>query len=151
MSLTGFLFGNVDEEGHLSDNELDPELRNTLGGEEANEYLSGILGSALFSEGAPNKQDDNDEEDEGATGTVSTPAIKPQRDAIDYSDFNELADDAAVPRRDKWGDDVGFKFGTTVERAQVDDDYDDEDEEEEVEQVEQVEFAESDEEILEDL
>ncbi|KAJ2817270.1 hypothetical protein GGI24_005455, partial [Coemansia furcata] len=150
MSLTGFLFGNVDEEGHLSDNELDPELRNTLGGEEANEYLSGILGSALFSEGAPNKQDDDDEDDE-EQGPVSTPAIKPQRDAIDYSDFNELADDSAVPRRDKWEDDVGFKFGTTVERAQVDDDYDDDDEEEDVEQVEQAEFAESDEEVLEDL
>ncbi|KAJ2459030.1 hypothetical protein GGF42_001709, partial [Coemansia sp. RSA 2424] len=53
MSLTGFLFGNVDEEGHLSDNELDDELRNTLGGEDANSYLSGILlGSALFSDGA---------------------------------------------------------------------------------------------------
>ncbi|KAJ2685403.1 hypothetical protein IWW39_004292 [Coemansia spiralis] len=148
MSLTGFLFGNVDEEGHLSDNELDSELRNTLGGEDTNEYLSGILGSALFSEGAPTKRDDDeDEDDDGAAGPSSTPAIKPQRDAIDYSDFNELADDAAVPRRDKWGDDAGFKYGTTVERAQVDDDYDDDEEED----AEQAGLAEGNEESLEDL
>ncbi|KAJ2583257.1 hypothetical protein GGH95_001096 [Coemansia sp. RSA 1836] len=158
MSLTGFLFGNVDEEGHLSDNELDDELRNTLGGEDANSYLSGILGSALFSDGAAKQggEDGDEEEDEEAAGRVSTPAIKPQRDAIDYSDFNELAaDDAAVPRKEKWSNDglnAGFKFGTTVERAQVDDDYDDdEDEPLPANEAEQAEFAGSDEEILEDL
>ncbi|KAJ2742241.1 hypothetical protein GGI20_004621 [Coemansia sp. BCRC 34301] len=156
MSLTGFLFGNVDEEGHLSDNELDDELRNTLGGEDANSYLSGILGSALFSEGAAKRGDDDDEDEDEATGRVSTPAIKPQRDAIDYSDFNELAaDDAAVARKDRRGNDglsTGFKFGTTVERAQVDDDYDeDEDDAPLPENGAEAVFAESDEEILEDL
>ncbi|KAJ1662604.1 hypothetical protein GGF38_003309, partial [Coemansia sp. RSA 25] len=144
--------------GHLSDNELDDELRNTLGGEDANSYLSGILGSALFSDGAAKQggEDGDEEEDEEAAGRVSTPAIKPQRDAIDYSDFNELAaDDAAVPRKEKWSNDglnAGFKFGTTVERAQVDDDYDDdEDEPLPANEAEQAEFAGSDEEILEDL
>ncbi|KAJ2877644.1 hypothetical protein IWW38_006526, partial [Coemansia aciculifera] len=164
MSLTGFLFGNVDEEGHLSDNELDDELRNTLGGEDANNYLSGILGSALFSDGVSKRgNDDEEDEEEESAGRASTPAIKPKRDAIDYSDFNELAaDDASVPRKEKWAGDGlgagGFKFGTPVERAQVDDDYDDEDDDVMLPaatgvEAEQGEFAggSSDEEILEDL
>ncbi|KAJ2005233.1 hypothetical protein GGI04_002322 [Coemansia thaxteri] len=163
MSLTGFLFGNVDEEGHLSDNELDDELRNTLGGEDTNDYLTGILGSALFSDGHAKQNEDEDADEEA--NTVSTPAIQPQKDAIDFSDFNELADDAAVPRK-AWNDGLapGFVYGTTVERAQVDDDYDDDGEEEDDEEdiaepagsgmageVEQADFAGSDEENLEDL
>ncbi|PIA19709.1 hypothetical protein COEREDRAFT_79000 [Coemansia reversa NRRL 1564] len=62
--------------------------------------------------------------------TYESPAIRPAQDAIDYSDFNELADDAAVPKR--WGNGLSqtalaaFKYGTAMERAQVDDDYDSE-------------------------
>ncbi|KAJ2183692.1 hypothetical protein EV181_004757, partial [Coemansia sp. RSA 532] len=48
MSLTGFLFGNVDEDGNLSDTEMDTELRDTLG--ESGGYLSQVLGSSLFSD-----------------------------------------------------------------------------------------------------
>ncbi|KAJ2585424.1 hypothetical protein EV177_009950, partial [Coemansia sp. RSA 1804] len=54
MSFTSFLFGNVDEEGKLSDSELSNELRETLGGEEAGDYLSGVLGSTLFNDGEDN-------------------------------------------------------------------------------------------------
>ncbi|KAJ2805145.1 hypothetical protein H4R20_002208 [Coemansia guatemalensis] len=150
MSLTGFLFGNVDDEGNLSDNELDPELRNTLGDSE--NYLSGILGSSLFSDSGDAKgkqsntaaQDDIAEESDHAdddreknvsitataTHAYESPAIRPARDAVDYSDFNELADDAAVPKR--WGNGLSqtalaaFKYSAATERAQVDDDYDSE-------------------------
>ncbi|KAI9505260.1 hypothetical protein GGI25_002171 [Coemansia spiralis] len=146
MSLTGFIFGNVDEEGNLSDNELNDELRETLGGEEAGDYLSGILGSSLFSdaldsssrqkrkrsrEEATDTEEDHDEveaETTAASANASS-AIQPVKDAIDFSDFNELAEDAAVPV--KWkntlSSSAALKYGSSITRAQVDDDYDSED------------------------
>ncbi|KAJ1952474.1 hypothetical protein GGI12_006236, partial [Dipsacomyces acuminosporus] len=147
MSLTGFLFGNVDEEGRLSDTELDDELRNTLGGEEANEYLTGILGSSLFSDTADKKQQRSvpvGENTQSAvqastapTPAVGSPTVKPNDDAIDFSDFNELADDAAVPV--KWRESlplptVRLKPSATIPRAEVDDNYDSDEEEVEEEQ-----------------
>ncbi|KAJ1746642.1 hypothetical protein LPJ79_005767 [Coemansia sp. RSA 1821] len=125
MSYTGFLFGNVDEEGNLSDNELDNELRNTLG--EGENYLSGILGSNLFSETVDKKGKDADN---GKAGTASTneyasPAIQPTKDAIDFSDFNELADEAAVSRN--WSMSSGVRFNTAAARdVPMDEDYDEE-------------------------
>ncbi|KAI8320429.1 hypothetical protein GQ54DRAFT_298684 [Martensiomyces pterosporus] len=137
MSLTGFLFGNVDEEGRLSDSELDDELRNTLGGEEASEYLTGVLGSSLFND-APDKKPQTDAPTRGdsvsamqastaPTPATGSPTIKPNADAVDFSDFNELADDAAVPMR--WRENLPMpamrlKHSTAVLRADVDDDYD---------------------------
>ncbi|KAJ1729914.1 hypothetical protein LPJ61_003296 [Coemansia biformis] len=162
MSLAGFLFGNVDEEGNLSDTELDNELRNTLGDGERGSYLSSVLGSSLFSDAADKgrghgstQRSESGDEDEDAdeqgdesinsedraavsmarASSVSThaygsPAIQPAQDAIDYSDFNELAEDAAVPRT--WVKSMslaapvasGLKYSYSVGRAQVDDDYD---------------------------
>ncbi|KAJ2663335.1 hypothetical protein IWW48_001437 [Coemansia sp. RSA 1200] len=172
MSFTSFLFGNVDEEGKLSDSELSNELRETLGGEEAGDYLSGVLGSTLFNDGEDNVGEnrhskkrkrreeeggeyDSDANDEYlynepkpiATRTPPTnnnddddddesPEIRPTRDAIDFSDFNELADDAAVPVKlggqlGALGSASGFKYNESNERAQVNDDYDSDGNEEE--------------------
>ncbi|KAJ1954088.1 hypothetical protein EC988_002621, partial [Linderina pennispora] len=126
MSLTGFLFGNVDEDGKLSDTELDDELRDTLGGEGASNYLTGILGSSLFNE-APEKPTSA----QAAAPRSDSPSIKPHADAVDFSDFNELADDAAVPK--KWRANMlpsqiplSVRPQATVARAEVDDDYDSE-------------------------
>ncbi|KAJ2874516.1 hypothetical protein FB639_004092, partial [Coemansia asiatica] len=193
MSLTGFLFGNVDEEGNLSDNELADELRDTLGGDDTSgDYLSSMLGSGLFSDSAdkgkvidraqtltPHTDTNSDIGAAAADGGDLTPLhgsseIKPAQDAIDYSDFNELADDAVLSSR--WNHQEiplssGLKYGAQVERAQVDDDYDEDEEEEDrgiesadlatttgsvpssyvAQQSEEPEYLESDEESLEDL
>ncbi|KAJ1813173.1 hypothetical protein LPJ56_003554, partial [Coemansia sp. RSA 2599] len=136
MSLTGFLFGNVDEEGNLSDNELADELRDTLGGDDTSgNYLSSMLGSSLFADSADKgkaidrAQTLTPHTDAGAAPTplLGSPEIRPAQDAIDYSDFNELADDAVVSSR--WDRQemplsTTLKYGAEVERAQVDDDYD---------------------------
>ncbi|KAJ2718734.1 hypothetical protein GGI07_005618 [Coemansia sp. Benny D115] len=174
MSLTGFLFGNVDEEGNLSDNELANELRDTLGDDSSSgDYLSSILGSGLFSDSIEKSKTDS----EGSKAARESSTIKPAKDAIDFSDFNELADEAASAV--KWnqalsqvGPVASFKYGETVERAQVDDDYDEEEDYEEDEEEEegagegdsvapavaieetsvgQGDYIESDEENLEDL
>ncbi|KAJ2764026.1 hypothetical protein IWQ57_005334, partial [Coemansia nantahalensis] len=158
MSLAGFLFGNVDEDGNLSDSELDSELRNTLGDGERGSYLSSVLGSSLFSDAADKgrpssaaqreEEEDEDEEDgdeargrtpaaaaslsAASTNAYGSPAIRPAQDAVDYSDFNELADDAAVPRT--WAKSMslatplasGLRHSYSAARAQLDDDYDSE-------------------------
>ncbi|KAJ2843070.1 hypothetical protein IWW36_005679, partial [Coemansia brasiliensis] len=145
MSLTGFLFGNVDEEGNLSDNELDNELRNTLG--EGENYLSGILGSTLFSENTDRKgkeKEDTESDTEqnidagiasaASTNEYASPAIQPTKDAIDFSDFNELADETAVSRA--WSANLpmasasALRFNTAaVGRVPMDEDYDEEEDE----------------------
>ncbi|KAJ1667184.1 hypothetical protein EV178_001677 [Coemansia sp. RSA 1646] len=149
MSFTSFLFGNVDKEGKLSDSELNDELRDTLGGEDAGDYLSGVLGSALFNDSSSgsdqqkkrkrgseehDSDDDNYEYDGAKTEGTETPvnassAIRPAKDAIDFSDFNELADDAAVPVKwnqpeEELASTSSFKYSSSIVRAQVDDDYD---------------------------
>ncbi|KAJ2713543.1 hypothetical protein H4R19_002198, partial [Coemansia spiralis] len=161
MSLAGFLFGNVDEDGNLSDSELDSELRNTLGDGERGSYLSSVLGSSLFSDAtadrgkqssaAQGEEDEEEEEEDGdeargrtsaaaaplstaSTNAYGSPAIRPAQDAVDYSDFNELADDAAAPKT--WATSLplatphasGLRHSYSVERAQLDDDYDSDEE-----------------------
>ncbi|KAJ2226702.1 hypothetical protein H4R99_004645 [Coemansia sp. RSA 1722] len=146
MSLTGFLFGNVDEEGNLSDNELADELRDTLGGDDTGGgYLSSMLGSGLFSDSLDKgkaidrAQTLTPHTDTGAAPTPlrGSPEIKPARDAVDYSDFNELAEDAVVSAR--WNQSEiplssSLKYGVEIERAQVDEDYDEDDDEDEQEE-----------------
>ncbi|KAJ1903994.1 hypothetical protein LPJ81_002758 [Coemansia sp. IMI 209127] len=147
MSFARFLFGNVDEEGKLSDSELNDELRETLGGEDAGDYLSGVLGGALFNDsssgdqqqkkkrkrGSEESDSDDDTYDGAKSGGTATPAnassaIRPAKDAIDFSDFNELADDAAVPvnwsQPGELASTSSFKYSSSIARAQVDDDYD---------------------------
>ncbi|KAJ2157128.1 hypothetical protein GGF46_004718 [Coemansia sp. RSA 552] len=140
MSLTGFLFGNVDEEGKLSDTELDPELRDTLGGGDSS-YLSNVLGSSLFSDTSAEgknigkgKQRATSGHADGASSAASThgygsPAVMPGKDAVDYSDFNELAADDVGAKRMAVNSLPplalsSFKHSSSLERAQVDDDYD---------------------------
>ncbi|KAJ1943193.1 hypothetical protein FBU59_002984, partial [Linderina macrospora] len=149
MSLTGFLFGNVDEDGKLSDTELDDELRDTLGGEGASNYLTGILGSSLFND-APEKP--TSKQTAAAAPKDGLASIQPHADAVDFSDFNELAEDAAVPK--KWRADMlppqlpmSVRPQATVARAEVDDDYDSE----EGDAQGDVALMESDAESLEDL
>ncbi|KAJ1721418.1 hypothetical protein LPJ53_004048 [Coemansia erecta] len=129
MSLTGFLFGNVDEDGNISDDELANELRDTLGGgdDTGGDYLSGILGSSLFLDTIEKSADSG----EAPTPSRGSPEIKPAKDAVDFSDFNELAEDAAVPSRWNQQEQISssLKYGSTIERAQVDEDYDDDDDE----------------------
>ncbi|KAJ2496811.1 hypothetical protein GGH96_005562 [Coemansia sp. RSA 1972] len=110
MSLTGFLFGNVDEDGNLSDTEMTAELRDTLG--ESGGYLSRVLGSSLFTDKVkPSAETTGDE------------SIKHAKDAIDYSDITELADDTAL--KNALPTASTFRFSTL--RTQMDDDYDEED------------------------
>ncbi|KAJ1341751.1 hypothetical protein BSLG_003646 [Batrachochytrium salamandrivorans] len=77
-----YLFGNVDERGKLDKDVLDEDLRETLNSREATEYLDRIFTSVL-------------ELDSSSSGNAADNAfrIQPAADAVDYSNFQELAED----------------------------------------------------------
>ncbi|XP_067903597.1 transcription initiation factor TFIID subunit 1 isoform X2 [Heterodontus francisci] len=85
FSLTGFLFGNINEDGQLEDDSvLDKESKKHLDG-------LGTLGlGTLIKEITANEDDamDSDERSSNAEGWIQS-----KDDAIDYSDINEVAED----------------------------------------------------------
>ncbi|CAG8711874.1 622_t:CDS:2, partial [Acaulospora colombiana] len=94
--LSGFLFGNVDAEGHLEDSGLGEELRDSLqkGAEE------GAVLSQIFSVQSLGIEEMEDEEAAQSEASVPTPvrspeesSIRPTEDAIDYFDTNEVIAD----------------------------------------------------------
>ncbi|KAJ3093054.1 hypothetical protein HK102_010959 [Quaeritorhiza haematococci] len=78
--LASFIFGNVDEEGRLENDDLDEELRDSLAQGSA-EFLSRFISGldALDERTGPSGRNDG---------------FQPTNDAIDYSEINELADEA---------------------------------------------------------
>uniref|UniRef100_A0A8C7RD25 Transcription initiation factor TFIID subunit n=1 Tax=Oncorhynchus mykiss TaxID=8022 RepID=A0A8C7RD25_ONCMY len=91
FSLTGFLFGNINEDGQLEgDSVLDTESKKHLAG-------LGSLGLGnLITEITASEEDDPDED--GDTGWVKNDA-----DAVDYSDINEVAEDETKKYRQAMG------------------------------------------------
>ncbi|PKY49791.1 hypothetical protein RhiirA4_545508 [Rhizophagus irregularis] len=91
MSYAGLFFGNFDEEGQLESAGFDEEIRESLQKDVLNEIFS------VRSLGIDDKEEEDAIKSEVSTQTpVQTPgesSIKPEEDAIDYSDFNELADE----------------------------------------------------------
>ncbi|XP_028840154.1 transcription initiation factor TFIID subunit 1 isoform X2 [Denticeps clupeoides] len=97
FSLTGFLFGNINEDGQLEDDTvLDTESKKHLAG-------LGSLGlGTLITEITANEDDGPDEEKD----RVSTDAegwVKSTDDAVDYSDINEVAEDETRKYRQAMG------------------------------------------------
>uniref|UniRef100_A0A3P8XSZ4 Transcription initiation factor TFIID subunit n=1 Tax=Esox lucius TaxID=8010 RepID=A0A3P8XSZ4_ESOLU len=91
FSLTGFLFGNINEDGQLEgDSVLDTESKKHLAG-------LGSLGLGnLITEITASEEDDPD--GEGDTGWV-----KNDVDAVDYSDISEVAEDETKKYRQAMG------------------------------------------------
>uniref|UniRef100_A0A7N8YC84 Transcription initiation factor TFIID subunit n=1 Tax=Mastacembelus armatus TaxID=205130 RepID=A0A7N8YC84_9TELE len=91
FSLTGFLFGNINEDGQLEDDSvLDNESKKHLAG-------LGTLGlGSLITEITANE--DADQEENRETGWV-----KSTEDAVDYSDISEVAEDETKKYRQAMG------------------------------------------------
>ncbi|XP_066586394.1 transcription initiation factor TFIID subunit 1 isoform X2 [Prorops nasuta] len=99
INLTGFLFGNIDNNGQLENDILDPEAQQHLAS------LSQLGFSSLIREMMPNDlsnedneiEANNNDKDEGSSTTETDDAnymIKSPT-AMDFSDITELADDTA--------------------------------------------------------
>ncbi|ORZ10114.1 hypothetical protein BCR42DRAFT_381001 [Absidia repens] len=105
MSLAGYLFGNVDEQGRL-DNDLDEELKQTLQHVDAGVF-SQIFNPDTFgiqtssTNHSPNGSDNEDEDEDSnditeqhqRQTTQFIPSTQHAASAIDYSDFDETVPD----------------------------------------------------------
>ncbi|XP_076131392.1 transcription initiation factor TFIID subunit 1 isoform X1 [Alosa pseudoharengus] len=98
FSLTGFLFGNINEDGQLEgDSVLDTESKKHLAG------LGSLgLGSLITEITASEEDEDRDDEQEQA-GTDSEGWVKSTEDAVDYSDISEVAEDETRKYRQAMG------------------------------------------------
>ncbi|XP_063750830.1 transcription initiation factor TFIID subunit 1 isoform X2 [Eleginops maclovinus] len=97
FSITGFLFGNINEDGQLEDDSvLDNESKKHLAG-------LGSLGlSSLITEITANDEDDQEESRD--SGNVDEDGwVKSTDDAVDYSDISEVAEDETKKYRQAMG------------------------------------------------
>lgn len=122
INMTGFLFGNIDENGQLEDDILDPEAKQHLAS------LSRLGLNSFIREMMPNDStaEDNDESENKRRQLNETidekdmDYIEKSPNALDFSDINELADDL--------NEDMG-KQDTFDRKNAKDNDYDADDEE----------------------
>nr|XP_043897761.1 transcription initiation factor TFIID subunit 1-like isoform X5 [Solea senegalensis] len=97
FSITGFLFGNINEDGQLEDDSvLDNESKKHLAG-------LGSLGlSSLITEITANEDDDQVGNRDSA-GVDAEGWVKSTEDAVDYSDISEVAEDETKKYRQAMG------------------------------------------------
>ncbi|XP_033954801.1 transcription initiation factor TFIID subunit 1 isoform X2 [Pseudochaenichthys georgianus] len=97
FSITGFLFGNINEDGQLEDDSvLDDESKKHLAG-------LGSLGlSSLITEITANEEDDQDVSRD-STNVDADGWVKSTDDAVDYSDISEVAEDETNKYRQAMG------------------------------------------------
>ncbi|XP_031427267.1 transcription initiation factor TFIID subunit 1 isoform X3 [Clupea harengus] len=98
FSLTGFLFGNINEDGQLEgDSVLDTECKKHLAG-------LGSLGlGSLITEITASEEDEEHDDDKDQAGTDAEGWIKSTEDAVDYSDISEVAEDETRKYRQAMG------------------------------------------------
>ncbi|KAL2095183.1 hypothetical protein ACEWY4_009902 [Coilia grayii] len=98
FSLTGFLFGNINEDGQLEDDSvLDTESKKHLAG-------LGTLGlGTLITEITANEEDEDQEDEKDKASTDSEGWVKSTEDAVDYSDISEVAEDETRKYRQAMG------------------------------------------------
>lgn len=97
FSITGFLFGNINEDGQLEDDSvLDNESKKHLAG------LGNLGLGSLITEITAN--DEDDQEDSRDSGSVDAEGwVKSTEDAVDYSDISEVAEDETKKYRQAMG------------------------------------------------
>ncbi|XP_056266046.1 transcription initiation factor TFIID subunit 1 [Pseudoliparis swirei] len=98
FSLTGFLFGNINEDGQLEDDSvLDSESKKHLAG-------LGTLGlGSLITEITADEEEDDQDESRDTASMDADGWVKSTEDAVDYSDINEVAEDETNKYRQAMG------------------------------------------------
>uniref|UniRef100_A0A4W4EKF1 Transcription initiation factor TFIID subunit n=1 Tax=Electrophorus electricus TaxID=8005 RepID=A0A4W4EKF1_ELEEL len=95
--LTGFLFGNINEDGQLEgDSVLDTESKKHLAG-------LGSLGLGALITEITATEDDTAEQDRDQSSTDADGWVKSTEDAVDYSDISEVAEDETRKYRQAMG------------------------------------------------
>ncbi|KAM6970648.1 transcription initiation factor TFIID subunit 1 [Aplochiton taeniatus] len=97
FSLTGFLFGNINEDGQLEgDSVLDTESKKHLAG-------LGSLGLGTLITEITASEEDDPEDNQDIGGTDEDGWVKNTEDAVDYSDITEVAEDETRKYRQAMG------------------------------------------------
>ncbi|XP_023689935.1 transcription initiation factor TFIID subunit 1 isoform X1 [Paramormyrops kingsleyae] len=97
FSLTGFLFGNINEDGQLEDDSvLDTESKKHLAG-------LGSLGLGTLITEITASEEDAGEEEKDSSSTDAEGWVKSTEDAVDYSDISEVAEDETRKYRQAMG------------------------------------------------
>ncbi|XP_037389391.1 transcription initiation factor TFIID subunit 1 isoform X1 [Pygocentrus nattereri] len=95
--LTGFLFGNINEDGQLEDDSvLDTECKKHLAG-------LGSLGLGALITEITATEEDSANQDREQSGTDADGWVKSTDDAVDYSDISEVAEDETRKYRQAMG------------------------------------------------
>lgn len=97
LNITGFLFGNIDDNGQLEDDILDPEAKQHLASL-SRLGLSSFISEMMSNDCTTEEKENNkvDDKTEGQNTTVNDTDVDyftKSPTALDFSDINELADD----------------------------------------------------------
>lgn len=97
LNITGFLFGNIDDNGQLEDDILDPEAKQHLASLSRlglSSFINEMMSSDSNAEEKENGKANDKEDDRNATANdMDVDYLAKSPTALDFSDINELADD----------------------------------------------------------
>ncbi|XP_047488468.1 transcription initiation factor TFIID subunit 1-like isoform X2 [Penaeus chinensis] len=100
LSLTSFLFGNIDAHGQLEGDVFDGECKRQLAS------LSRLgLGSLLRQVTDDGEDDEEEDEDEDEQGDDDEEVLEKSPSAVDYSDINEAVEEDALAQEEDDGED----------------------------------------------
>lgn len=101
LNITGFLFGNIDDNGQLEDDILDPEAKQhlaSLGRLGLSSFINEMMSSECAAEEKESKttgQNEKTEKQNGTSNDMDVDYFAKSPTALDFSDINELADDTS--------------------------------------------------------
>ena len=101
INMTGFLFGNIDENGQLEDDILDEDVKQHLASLSIGRLGFGSLLQEIIAEDEEKKENGDDPGDNGSDYGDRSPEKEKDEvnyqtkspSALDFSDINELAED----------------------------------------------------------
>ncbi|XP_078034562.1 TATA-box binding protein associated factor 1 isoform X2 [Augochlora pura] len=122
INMTGFLFGNIDDNGQLEDDILDPEAKQHLASLSRLGFSS-FIREMMPNENATDEKDEHDDKQQEEFETIDEndeDYVEKSSSALDFSDINELAEDI---------NEDSNKQDTFEGRSEKENDYDADDEE----------------------
>lgn len=97
LNITGFLFGNIDDNGQLEDDILDPDAKQHLASLSRlglSSFINEMMSNDNNTEERENGKVDEKKEDQNTTtNDMDMDYLAKSPTALDFSDINELAED----------------------------------------------------------
>lgn len=96
LNITGFLFGNIDDNGQLEDDILDPDAKQhlaSLGRLGLNSFINEMMRNDCNNEEKESETNNKSESQNTTVNDMDVDYFTKSPTALDFSDINELADD----------------------------------------------------------